>query len=87
MAAAPGRPVIRRRPESVDTWQRAILPGFGETPALPGEVSTRMHWFEGCGHFPQWDVPEQTARLILANTARLGPADALTDAAQPEQAA
>ena len=30
----------------------------------------RLHWFERCGHFPHWDAPEQTVRLILDNTAR-----------------
>jgi pimeloyl-ACP methyl ester carboxylesterase len=25
----------------------------------------RLHWFDDCGHFPHWDQPEQTARLIL----------------------
>jgi pimeloyl-ACP methyl ester carboxylesterase len=29
----------------------------------------RLHWFERCGHFPQWDAPEETARLILETTA------------------
>lgn len=29
----------------------------------------RVHWFERCGHFPHWDVPEETARLILDTTA------------------
>lgn len=29
----------------------------------------RLHWFENSGHFPQWDVPRETARLILASTA------------------
>ena len=28
----------------------------------------RLHWFDHCGHFPQWDVPLETARLILAST-------------------
>jgi len=28
----------------------------------------RLHWFEHCGHLPQWDVPRQTARLILDTT-------------------
>lgn len=28
----------------------------------------RLEWFDGCGHFPQWDVPEQAARLILERT-------------------
>lgn len=27
--------------------------------------SARMHWFERSGHFPMWDQPEETARLIL----------------------
>ena len=25
-------------------------------------------WFERCGHFPQWDVPHEAARLILDRT-------------------
>lgn len=24
-----------------------------------------LHWFSDCGHFPHWDQPEQTVRLIL----------------------
>lgn len=27
-----------------------------------------LHWFDDCGHFPHWDQPEQTARLILDST-------------------
>lgn len=27
-----------------------------------------LHWFEQCGHFPQWDAPRQAARLILEKT-------------------
>lgn len=30
----------------------------------------RLHWFEHCGHFPQWDVPRETVRLIFANTGK-----------------
>jgi pimeloyl-ACP methyl ester carboxylesterase len=30
----------------------------------------RLHWFEHCGHFPQWDVPRETVRLILNNTGK-----------------
>lgn len=26
----------------------------------------RLHWFENCGHFPQWDRPREATRLILA---------------------
>lgn len=29
----------------------------------------KLHWFEACGHFPQWDAPEETVRLILETTA------------------
>ncbi len=28
----------------------------------------RLHWFQQCGHFPQWDAPEETIRLILNTT-------------------
>lgn len=28
-----------------------------------------LHWFERCGHFPHWDAPEETTRLILEATA------------------
>jgi len=28
----------------------------------------RLHWFADSGHFPQWDVPRETTRLILAST-------------------
>ncbi len=27
-----------------------------------------LHWFERCGHFPQWDSPQEAARLILDRT-------------------
>lgn len=28
----------------------------------------RLHWFEKCGHLPQWDAPAETVRLILDAT-------------------
>jgi pimeloyl-ACP methyl ester carboxylesterase len=28
----------------------------------------RLHWFERCGHFPQWDAPRETVALILGGT-------------------
>ena len=34
--------------------------------ALAKFPDAHLHWFEHCGHFPQWDVPAETARLILA---------------------
>lgn len=27
--------------------------------------TARLHWFEECGHFPQWDRPQEAARVIL----------------------
>lgn len=27
-----------------------------------------LHWFERCGHFPQWDAPDEAVRLILDST-------------------
>ena len=27
-----------------------------------------LHWFARCGHFPQWDAPDEAIRLILDNT-------------------
>lgn len=29
----------------------------------------KLRWFYNSGHFPQWDAPHQTVRLILATTA------------------
>ena len=28
----------------------------------------RLHWFNHSGHFPQWDVPRESTRLILEST-------------------
>lgn len=27
-----------------------------------------LHWFEQCGHFPQWDAPREATQLILDRT-------------------
>lgn len=27
----------------------------------------RLHWFDRCGHFPHWDAPAETVRLILSS--------------------
>lgn len=27
-----------------------------------------LHWFDRCGHFPQWDAPHEVTRLILDST-------------------
>ena len=28
----------------------------------------QLHWFDDCGHFPHWDQPAETVRLILETT-------------------
>ncbi len=28
-----------------------------------------LHWFDSCGHFPMWDRPEETVRVVLDATA------------------
>lgn len=30
--------------------------------------SATLHWFSKCGHFPMWDRPDETVRLILETT-------------------
>jgi pimeloyl-ACP methyl ester carboxylesterase len=35
----------------------------------------RLHWFEHSGHFPQWDAPRETVRLILSSTGGPRPSD------------
>jgi pimeloyl-ACP methyl ester carboxylesterase len=30
--------------------------------------SAELHWFESSGHFPMWDMPEETVAVILAAT-------------------
>ena len=32
----------------------------------------RLHWFDNSGHFPMWDQPQETVRLILEATGRSG---------------
>lgn len=47
---------------------RVTLPSQAEraTRLFP---DARLHWFDHCGHFPHWDAPEATVRLILDSTA------------------
>lgn len=37
--------------------------------AVAAFPDAQLHWFERCGHFPQWDAPEEAVQLILDNTA------------------
>lgn len=60
--STPGRVVIGwgRR-------DRVTLPSQAEraVAAFPG---ASLHWFDGSGHFPMWDRPEETVRLVLDST-------------------
>lgn len=46
---------------------RVCFPGQAEK-AMRLFPDARLHWFDGCGHFPQWDVPREATRLILTST-------------------
>ena len=46
---------------------RVCLPRQAQR-AIQKFPDARLHWFERCGHFPQWDAPRETERLILAST-------------------
>ena len=37
-------------------------------PAVQAFPDAKLHWFSRCGHFPQWDAPQETIRLILDST-------------------
>lgn len=62
-AADPSRPVVIGWGRS----DRLCLPRQAER-AQAAFPSARLHWFSGCGHFPMWDRPRETARLILDTT-------------------
>ncbi len=48
---------------------RVCLPSQSKL-ALAKFPDARLHWFDHCGHFPHWDAPSETVRLILNGTAR-----------------
>lgn len=51
-------------------WGRRdrVCPPSQSKLALEKFPDARLHWFEHCGHFPQWDKPQETVRLILDTT-------------------
>ena len=52
--------VISKVPlSSRDELDRAVAVAQAAFPAA------RLHWFEHCGHFPHWDQPDDTVRVIL----------------------
>src|SRR4028119_1003254 len=48
---------------------RVCLPSQSKL-ALEKFPDAQMHWFDRCGHFPQWDKPMETVRLILEGTSQ-----------------
>lgn len=58
--------------------QQPLIIGWGrrDRVTLPSQArralnlfpDARLHWFDRCGHFPQWDKPQETVRLILDGT-------------------
>lgn len=61
-AVTPGRVTI-----GWGRQDRLLLPRQAER-AQSAFPNARLHWFEDCGHFPQWDQPHEAVRLILETT-------------------
>jgi len=61
-----------------DSIKHPLVIGWGQSDRVcfPSQAKralelfpdARLHWFEHCGHFPQWDKPQETTRLILDST-------------------
>jgi pimeloyl-ACP methyl ester carboxylesterase len=61
-----------------DAMKAPIIIGWGRHDRIcpPSEAlraqalfpGAHVYWFEQCGHFPMWDVPEETLQLIIAST-------------------
>ncbi|AZQ68102.1 alpha/beta fold hydrolase [Silicimonas algicola] len=43
---------------------RLLLPRQAER-ALEAFPTAHLHWFDRCGHFPQWDRPKEAAKIVL----------------------
>jgi pimeloyl-ACP methyl ester carboxylesterase len=61
--STPGRVVI-----GWGRQDRVTLPRQA-TRATRAFPDAELHWFDRCGHFPQWDAPRAATRLILSSTA------------------
>lgn len=62
-----GAPAGSIRQPLVIGWGRqdlVCLPGQSKR-ALSLFPDAHLHWFSGCGHFPQLDAPQETTQLIL----------------------
>lgn len=48
--------------------QDRVCPPRQAARVLRDFPGAQLHWFDRCGHFPQWDRPRETERLILERT-------------------
>lgn len=63
-------------PAGVLRHPMAIVWGRQDRVCLPRQAAraaarfpdARLHWLEDCGHFPHWDQPAATVRLVLDTT-------------------
>ena len=63
-------------PEGAGAHPLSIGWGRSDRVCFPNQAShaaslfpdAQLHWFDRCGHFPQWDAPEETVRLVLEST-------------------
>ena len=63
-------------PAAVSTGRLVIGWGMQDRLCLPRQAirakaafpSANLHWFESSGHFPAWDMPEETVAVILSAT-------------------
>jgi pimeloyl-ACP methyl ester carboxylesterase len=64
-------------PSAPGTGKLTIAWGRQDRLCLPQQArrakaefpSAELVWLDGCGHFPMWDRPEETVRLVLEGTA------------------
>jgi len=68
----------RQKGAPAGTLQGRVVIGWGRNDkvTLPSQAQratnlfpdAELHWFDSCGHFPQWDQPAETVRMILSAT-------------------
>ena len=65
-----GAPAGSLRGRTVIGWGRndRVTPPSQADRARQLFPDAALHWFRDCGHFPHWDQPEETVRLILDRT-------------------
>jgi len=65
-----GMPSESARTRITIAWGRSdrVCPPGQAARAMSRFPDAELHWFEGCGHFPQWDAAAETISLILSRT-------------------